>query len=71
MASVKLDITGMHCDHCNMKVENALKDVKGVYAVMVDRDAGSAEVDYDETRATADQLTAAVERVGYGAAVAS
>ena len=70
MASIQLTITGMHCEHCPMKVEKALKGVKGVYGVSVDLDAGSAEVDFDDKRANPEDLTGAVEAIGYGATVA-
>lgn len=71
MASVTLNVTGMHCQHCPMKVEKALKDVQGVYGVSVDLSSGSAEVDFDDRRTTVEALTEAVEAVGYGAAVTS
>lgn len=71
MASVKLTITGMHCDHCIAKVENAFKKVDGVYAALVDLDGGFAEVDFDDGQATVDRLVSAVEGVGYGAEVAA
>lgn len=69
MTSLTLTITGMHCDHCPMKIENALKEVDGVYGASADRGAGTAEVDFDGARATAADLVAAVERAGYGATV--
>lgn len=65
--TIRLTITGMHCDHCVTKVEKALKDVKGVY---VDLDAGFAEVDFDDSQATTEALTGAVEAIGYGAGAA-
>jgi copper chaperone len=66
MASVQLRVTGMTCGHCQQTVEDALKKVKGVYAVLVDLQEMTAEVDFDESRSTPEDLTAAVERVGYG-----
>jgi copper ion binding protein len=70
MAAVRLAVTGMTCGHCRGRVEEALQAVRGVYAVAVDLDAGSAEVDFNEAEASAEALTAAVEAVGYGASVA-
>ena len=40
-----LKVEGMTCDHCKGKVETALKEVVGTYAVMVDLEDGVAEVD--------------------------
>ncbi len=69
MAAVQLRVTGMTCGHCQHTVEEALKGVKGVYAVLVDLQRMTAEVDYDVTRSGVDDLTTAVERAGYGAEV--
>ncbi len=69
MAALHLRVTGMTCGHCQQTVEKALRGVKGVYAVMVDLQEMKAEVDYDENRASADDLKSAVERAGYGAEV--
>jgi len=69
MASLKLKITGMSCAHCQMSVEKALAKVPGVYGAVVDLRNASAEVDYDDDTATLDELTAAVAKAGYTAAV--
>lgn len=71
MASVQLSVTGMTCGHCQKKVENALNAVDGVFGVFVDRVAGSAEVEFDESRTDVTALVAAVEAVGYGAAAST
>lgn len=69
MASVTLKVTGMHCSHCRMKVEQALQKVAGVYGASVDLDGGTAEVDFDGQKAAPDALVAAVKSVGYAAEV--
>jgi copper chaperone CopZ len=71
MARIALSISGMTCDHCRKSVADALNGVDGVWAASVDLEAGSAEVDYDDTRADAAALIAAVEAAGYSAAAAS
>jgi copper chaperone CopZ len=70
MATLKLRVTGMTCDHCQIKVQNALKQTAGVYSAIVDWRDGEAEVDFDDDTATAAQLVAAVQKVGYGAKLA-
>ncbi len=69
MASLQLKITGMHCGHCRMTVEQALQKVPGVYGAAVDLDGGTAEVDFDSQKAAPDALVAAVKAAGYGAEV--
>jgi copper chaperone CopZ len=70
MATLKLRVTGMTCGHCQMKVEKALQGASGVYSAVVDLTTGEAEVDFDDDRATTEQLVRAVEAAGYGAKVA-
>ena len=69
MATLKLRIAGMSCAHCQMSVEKALAKVPGVYGAVVDLRNASAEVDYDDDTATLEELTAAVAKAGYAAAV--
>lgn len=70
MASLKLHVTGMSCEHCQTKVEKALKQIAGVYAAVVDLEDGEAEVDFDDDAVTTQQLLAAVENAGYRATLA-
>ena len=65
----EIPVTGMTCGHCQQTVENALKSVDGVYAVLVDLEGMTAEIDYDDTRSAIHDLTTAVEGAGYGADV--
>ena len=53
------------------KVERALKVVKGVKAVTVDRKAGEVFVDYDGQMPKASDLIAAVQAAGFKARPAS
>lgn len=69
MANVKLHVLGMHCAHCQSKVERALHGVTGVYAAIVDLTGGEAEVDFDDDVATTAQLVGAVRLAGYDARV--
>jgi len=70
MATLKLRVTGMTCGHCQMKVENALKQTLGVYSAIVDLQAGEAEIDFNDDTTTTQQLVGAVEQAGYGARLA-
>ena len=70
MATLKLRVSGMTCGHCQMKVENALKQTAGVYSAIVELETGEAEIDFNDDTTTTDQLVAAVEQAGYGAKLA-
>ena len=69
MASLKLKINGMHCGHCQAKVEKALKAVAGTSVAAVFLDEGEAEIEYDAGRASVEQYLDAVRRAGYQPAV--
>ncbi len=71
MASVRLNVSGMTCDHCKGKVEQALNGVSGVYGVFVDLADGSAEVDFDDGKVTSEALVETVKGAGYEAQLAS
>ncbi len=71
MASLRLSITGMHCGNCVTKVEKAIKAVPGTFGATVDLPGGTADVDFDAAKATADRYVEAVRSVGYTAQVAA
>jgi copper chaperone CopZ len=67
MARVTLNIQGMTCTHCVMRVQKALADVPGVHKAVVTLEPGQAKVDYDDSVSTADAMAAAVVKAGYSA----
>ena len=60
----ELMINGMTCNHCKMRVENALKGVSGVEAVSVDLAAKTATVEMASAVEEA-LLKEVVEDAGY------
>ncbi len=70
MTKVVLDIQGMHCDHCVMRVQKALAAVSGVERAAVTLQPGRARVDYDETATTTQAMADAVAKAGYSASIA-
>jgi copper chaperone len=65
--TLNLAIEGMHCDACIRRVTNALQGVQGVTVGSVK--VGSAKVAFDAAETTANDITAAVERIGFPARV--
>ncbi|HCO70459.1 MULTISPECIES: heavy-metal-associated domain-containing protein [unclassified Mesotoga] len=61
---MKLEIEGMSCNHCRMRVENALKAVDGVEKVIVDLDNGTAEV-FSTKEIERNLLREIIEDAGY------
>jgi len=66
----ELNIEGMSCNMCVAHVTKALEGVDGVSAVTVSLEAKRATVDYDESKAGAGDMIAAVGDEGYSATVA-
>lgn len=58
-------VTGMKCEHCEARVENALKNLNGVKSAKADHNANNVTVDYDESAVTPEQLKGAVDGIGH------
>ena len=66
--TVKLDVTGMHCEKCVARVKDALEGVEGVTSADVSLEDNAATVEghgFDK-----DALVAAVKAIDFGAAIA-
>jgi len=65
MTSKTLKVEGMSCHHCTEAVSRAVRALAGVQNVEVDLNKKSAEVRYDETRLSEEDLAKAIEGEGY------
>ena len=66
-----INVTGMTCGHCEMRVKEALEAIPGVKKAEVDRENDSAVCTViSKNRPDADLLTKAVDEAGYQASVA-
>lgn len=63
--TLNLVIEGMHCGACVRRVTNALQSVPGVAVNSVE--VGSAKVTFDTEKTSAEEITAAVCRIGFPA----
>jgi mercuric transport protein len=66
---VKFSVEKMTCSTCPIAVRKAMERVDGVEEVKVDLDSKTAEVTYDASKATAQQIGAASTDVGFPAIV--
>lgn len=64
---IKLEITGMTCNHCVKTVTEVLESVEGVDTAIVDLENDMAEVHYKDQAPSLEDMIAAVEKKGYGA----
>ncbi len=67
---ITVPVTGMECASCARRVEQALGKREGVSSVSVNFAAGKAAVEYDTAKASASDLSRAIEDAGYGIGVA-
>ena len=63
MKSQEFKIEGMSCGHCVMAVRKELTRLDNVK--VNDVQIGSAKVEYDESKTTADIIVNAIEEAGY------
>lgn len=68
---VVLDIEGMTCAGCTTTVSKALLNTTGVIEATVTYEPSQAEIKYDKSRVTVDQLTRATRNAGYPSKVAN
>jgi len=62
MINEKIKIEGMSCGHCVMAVK---KELSKLSLRVKNVSIGSAEVEYDETKVTSDDIEKAITKAGY------
>jgi copper chaperone len=67
MENIQLAIKGMHCTACVRRVTLALTGIEGIRVDSVE--VGSAKVGIDPAAVAPEQITAAVERIGFKARI--
>lgn len=67
MKKEKYSVTGMSCSACSSAVERTLKKKEGISFVEVSLLANTMQIEYDESKITAEEIMQAVDKIGYGA----
>jgi len=62
MINEKIKIDGMSCGHCIMAVR---KELSRLPLKIKDVSIGSAEIEYDESKVTSDEIKRAINKAGY------
>jgi copper chaperone len=65
MVQETLNIEGMSCDHCVMRVGRAIASVQGVIEVDVNLRKKKAVVNFEETITDIEEIKSAVREAGY------
>lgn len=63
MTEATIQIDGMSCMHCAMRVKKAIEALAGISSLNVE--VGKAEVRYDETQTSNSDIEAAIVKAGY------
>lgn len=65
MATKTFPIYGMRCGHCKAQVETALQALDGVAKANANLEDKNVEVEFDDTKVTANAMKNAVAEVGF------
>lgn len=65
MEKIKLNIEGMHCPSCEILITDELKELDGVKKAKVNHKSGIAEVEFDASKTTKDQIIETIKKEGY------
>lgn len=69
MEHTTFTVKGMKCEHCEARVEQALKNTDGVASAKADHEKCTVEVDYDPTAVTPTDIMERIEDCGYEASL--
>ncbi|MGH9148855.1 MAG: copper ion binding protein [Acidimicrobiales bacterium] len=65
MSAVTLSVPGIHCDHCKMSIEGALRRLDGVSSAEVSVAERRVEVTYEESEVDLEAIENAIVEQGY------
>lgn len=65
MQEVKLEVIGMSCHHCEMHINNALKDLDGLTFSSASAEANEVIVKYDSSKLDLDKIKQTIIETGY------
>lgn len=68
-ATVELALAGMHCGSCVALIEETLEETAGVQSVSVTLEPPRAELSFDATEVSLDDIIATVAGLGYSASL--
>lgn len=64
---VMIDLPSMQCNTCKRNIEAAVKEVKGVFDVSVNKDKKVAHINYDKNKTDVSKIENAITAAGYDA----
>ena len=65
MEKAKLHVDGMICGHCEIAVQDAVRKLPGINKVKASKRKKEAEIDYDASLVSLEQIIHAINDTGY------
>ncbi|HSH58797.1 MAG TPA: heavy-metal-associated domain-containing protein [Acidimicrobiales bacterium] len=65
MSEATLNVPGIHCEHCQGSIEDALGELQGVRSARVSVPERTVDVDYDESLVDVDTIKDTIIEQGY------
>jgi copper chaperone len=68
MTQVTLNVPDISCGHCKMSIEGAVNELSGIESAVVDIEARTVAVAFDDAAQTLETVVSAIEEQGYDVA---
>jgi len=65
MEKLVLKVEGMACGHCEIAVQDAIRKLAGIKNVKASKGKKEANIDYDASLVSAQQIKDAITNIGY------
>lgn len=65
MKTIKLKVSGMHCQSCEALIKDVLEETKGIFTASADMKKKKVNVIFNDKKVSAEQIRKMVEELGY------
>lgn len=67
MKTIKLKVSGMHCQSCEALIKDALEETDGVFTASADLKKKRVRVLFNDEKISTEEIRKAIEEIGYKA----
>ncbi|MEA2001763.1 MAG: cation transporter [Actinomycetota bacterium] len=65
MTQITLNVPDISCGHCKMSIEGAVNELSGIESAVVDIEARTVAIAFDDAAQTLETVVNAIEEQGY------
>lgn len=69
MKDIIIKIDGMTCKHCVANITEDVSEIKGVSAINISLEDKNANVSFDESAVSIDDIVATIKKLGFEASI--